>query len=135
MNFIEIHPDDAKQRGIESGDMVAIESVRVPVQKDFNLGVKGDDMSFTGLQKDGHIKTVSGQFSAVALVTPSVKKGVTFTYFLRKDSPANTITPRVPDPVTQNYRFKIASGTVKKVGVSPYKDTLAEMTFKRRDIG
>ncbi|OHC76437.1 MAG: arsenite oxidase large subunit [Rhodospirillales bacterium RIFCSPLOWO2_12_FULL_58_28] len=135
VNFIEINPDDAKTRGVESGDMVSIESTRVPVQKDFNLGVKGDDMSFTGLTKRGHIKTVTGQFTAVALVTPSVKKGVAFTYFLRKDSPANNITPRVPDPVTQNYRFKIASGTIKKLGESPYKSTFAEMTFKRRDIG
>jgi arsenite oxidase large subunit len=134
MNFLEIHPDDAKKRGIESGDLVAIESQRVPVQKDFNLGVKADDMWFSGLMKRGHIKISSGQFSAVALVTPAVKKGVVFTDFLKLESPANSITPRVPDPVSLNYRFKIASGTVKRIGESPYKRRFDQMSLKRRDI-
>ncbi len=134
MNFLEIHPDDARARGIESGDLVVAESKRVPVQKDFNLGVKSDDMWFSGLMKRGHIKLVTGQFSAVAIVTPAIKKGVVFTNFLQMESPANTITPRVPDPLTMNYRFKIASGTIKKVGESPYKRSFAQMSFKRRDI-
>lgn len=132
--FLEIHPDDAKARGIESGDMVAIESKRVPVQKDFNLGVKDDDMWFSGLMKRGHIKLVTGQFTAVAMVTPAIKKGVVFTDFLKMDMPANTITPRVPDPLTLNYRYKIASGKVSKVGESPFKHRFDQMTFKRRDI-
>ena len=134
MNFLEINPEDAAARGIESGDMVVIESMRVPVQKDFNLGVKTDDMWFSGLMKRGHIKLVSGQFTAVAIVTPAIKKGVAFTDFLKMDMPANTITPRVPDPLTLNYRFKIASGTVTKVGESPFKRRFDQMTFKRRDI-
>ncbi|MBT7290944.1 MAG: molybdopterin-dependent oxidoreductase, partial [Rhodospirillaceae bacterium] len=134
MNFVEIHPDDAAARGIESGDLVAVGSTRVPVQKDFNLGVKSDDMWFSGLMKRGHIKLVSGQFSAVAMVTPAIKKGVLFTDFLKMDAPANSVTPRVPDPITMNYRFKIASGTVMKFGESPYKHKFDQMTFKRRDI-
>lgn len=134
MNFLEIHPEDAKERGIESGDLVSIESKRVPVQTDFNLGVKSDDMWFSGLMKRGHIKMSSGQFSAVAIVTPAVKKGVVFTDFLKLESPANTITPRVPDPLTLNYRYKVATGKVKRVGESPYKHTFSQMTFKRRDI-
>ncbi len=134
MNFVEIHPDDAAVRGIESGDLVAVGSTRVPVQKDFNLGVKGDDMWFSGLMKRGHIELVSGQFSAVAMVTPAIKKGVLFTDFLKMDAPANSVTPRVPDPITMNYRFKIASGTVMKFGESPYKHKFDQMTFKRRDI-
>ncbi|MDP6473670.1 MAG: arsenate reductase (azurin) large subunit [Alphaproteobacteria bacterium] len=134
MNFVEIHPDDAAERGIESGDLVAIGSTRVPVQTDFNLGVKGDDMWFSGLMKRGHIELASGQFSAVAMVTPAIKRGVLFTDFLKMDAPANSVTPRVPDPITMNYRFKIASGTVKKVGESPFKHKFDQMTFKRRDI-
>ncbi len=134
MNFIEIHPDDAKKRGIESGDLVAIESKRVPVQTDFNLGVKSDDMWFSGLIKKGHIKLVTGSLSAVAIVTPAVKKGVAFTECLHTSQPVNNITPRVPDPITQNYRFKIATGTVRKIGESHFKHTFAQMTFKRRDI-
>ena len=134
MNFVEIHPDDAAERGIESGDLVAVGSTRVPVQTDFNLGVKGDDMWFSGLMKRGHIKLASGQFSAVAMVTPAIKRGVLFTDFLKMDAPANSVTPRVPDPITMNYRFKIASGTVKKFGESPFKHKFDQMTFKRRDI-
>jgi len=131
---MEIHPDDAKKRGIESGDMVTIESTRVPVQNDFNLGVKSDDMWFSGLMKRGHIKLASGQLSAVAIVTPQTKKGVVYTNFLTKNQPVNTITPRVPDPITLNYRFKVATGTVTKVGESPYKHTFAQMSLKRRDL-
>ncbi len=134
MNFIEMHPDDAKARDIESGDLVAIQSTRVPVQKDFNLGVKNGEMWFSGLMERGHIKLVTGQFSAVAIVTPAVKKGVVFAEFNKAKQPANTITPRVPDPITMNYRFKIASGTISKIGESPYKNSFSQMSFKRRDI-
>ena len=134
MNFIEIHPADAAARGIESGDLVAIECQRVPVQTDFNLGVKSGEMWFADLMKRGHIKLASGQFSAVAIVTPAIKKGVVFTEFLKMDMPANTITPRVPDPLTLNYRYKIACGTITRIGDSPFKKKFDQMTFKRRDI-
>lgn len=133
-NFLEINPEDAENRGIESGDLVMIESHRVPVQKDFNLGVKSDDMWFSGLMKRGHIKLASGQFSAVAIVTPAIKQGVVYTNFLRMDSPANTITPRVVDPLSMNYRFKVASAKVRRIGESPFKRRFSQMSFKRRDI-
>ncbi|MCP3902243.1 MAG: arsenate reductase (azurin) large subunit [Planctomycetes bacterium] len=133
-NFLEIHEDDARKRGIETGDRVVIESKRVPVQTDFNLGVKSDDMWFSGLMKRNHIKIVTGSFEAVAIVTPVVKQGVVFTNFLDKNNPANSITPRVPDPLTMNYRFKLSSGTVRKIGESPYKSTFAQMSFTRRNI-
>ena len=133
-NFLEIHQDDAAKRGIESGDRVVIESKRVPVQKDFNLGIKDDDMWFSGLMKRHHIEIVTGSFEAVAIVTPVVKKGVVFTNYLDKGNPANSITPRVPDPLTLNYRFKLSSGTVTRIGESPYKHSFARMSFKRRNI-
>ncbi len=134
MNFVEINPEDAKARGIESGDLVVIQSSRVPVQKDFNLGVKSGEMWFSGLMKRGHIKVVTGQYSAVAIVTPAIRKGVAFSEFLKTSQPANVITPRVPDPITMNYRFKIASGTITRVGESPFKRTFSQMSLKRRDI-
>ncbi|MFQ5625799.1 MAG: molybdopterin dinucleotide binding domain-containing protein, partial [Methyloligellaceae bacterium] len=134
MNFVEINPADAKARGIESGDMVAIESKRVPVQTDTNLGVKSGEMWFSGLMKRGHIKLESGQFTAVALVTPAVKKGVAFTEFNKENQPANVIAPRVPDPITQNYRFKMATAKIRKIGESPYKHRFDQMSLKRRDI-
>ncbi len=133
-NFVEIHPDDAKKNGIESGDWVSIESDRVPIQKDMNLGVKKDEMFFSSLMKNGHIELSSGQFSAVAIVTPAIKKGVVFTDFLKLESPSNSITPRVPDPLSQNYRFKVASGKIRRIGESPYKHKFSQMSFKRRDI-
>ncbi len=133
-NFLEIHPDDARMLGIESGDLVSVESRRVPVQKDFNLGVKPDDMWFSGLMKRGHIRLASGQFTAVAIVTPAVKRGVVFTNFLFMNQPFNSIAPRVPDPMTMNYRYKIAVGRVRKIGESPYKKDFSQMSFRRRDI-
>lgn len=134
MNFLEIHPDDARKRGIETGDMVKVHSDRVAIQKDFNLGVKSDDMHFSGLDKRGHIRYTDGQFTAVAIVTPAIKKGVTFTNFLDKKQPYNSIAPRVPDPMTMNYNFKIAMGEVEKIGESPFKKNFSQMSFVRRDI-
>ncbi|MCP4044113.1 MAG: molybdopterin-dependent oxidoreductase, partial [Gammaproteobacteria bacterium] len=134
MNFLEMNPADAKARGIESGDMVVISSDRVPVIKDHNMGVKGGDMWFSGLMKNGNIRKDTGEFTAVAIVTPAVKKGTTYAEFLKTSQPANAIVPRVPDPVSQNYRFKIASGKVKKIGESPFKHDFSRMSFKRRDI-
>jgi arsenite oxidase large subunit len=134
MNFIEIHPVDAKVRGIESGDLVSVESHRVPVQKNFNLGVKSDDMWFSGLMKDGHIELVSGAYSAIAMVTSAIKQGVAFSEFLKPSAPANVITPRVPDPITMNYRYKIASATVTRIGETVFKHSFSQMSFKRRDI-
>ena len=40
-NYVEIHPDDAKARGIESGDMLMVYSDRVPSLKETTLGVEG----------------------------------------------------------------------------------------------
>jgi arsenite oxidase large subunit len=40
----------------------------------------------------------------------------------------------VPDPITMNYRFKVATGAVKRVGESPFKHRFNQMSFKRRDI-
>ena len=134
MNFIEIHPVDAQARGIESGDLVSIESHRVPVQKNFNLGVKSDDMWFSGLMKDGHIELVSGAYSAIAMVTSTIKQGVAFSEFLKPSAPANVVTPRVPDPITMNYRYKIASATVTRIGETVFKHSFSQMSFKRRDI-
>lgn len=134
MNFLEIHPDDAHKRGIESGDLVLVASDRVPVQVGFNLGVKSDDMWFSGLMKRGHIKMTQGQFTAVAIVTPVVKQGVVYTDFLKLNSPLNRITPRVPDPLTMNYNYKTANGKVTRLGETPYKRQFSQMTFKRRDL-
>jgi len=133
-NFVEIHPEDAAVRGIEAGDWVRIASDRVPVQKKFFLGVKRDEMQFDSLMRRGRIEIVSGSFKAIAIVTPDIKKGVVFTNYLNKSNPVNNITPRVPDPLTLNYRYKIASGRVTRIGESIYKHRFSQMSFKRRTL-
>ena len=93
-----------------------------------------DELSFTGLRKAGHIKEVTGSFTAVAIVTPAVRKGVTFAYFGFPGNPANSVVPRVPDPVTNRYRFKLGKGRIVRLGESPYKRSLTTMSFAPRDI-
>jgi len=216
-NFLEIHPDDAKVRGIESGDMLLIESDEVPIQvggfshkdaavrgvvddtyskeaetpdlimqqsvtpqpdrgfdemmsadvesdllldslstrrverresrdhfdfsdglgEDSALGIPWSDikaMTFTELKKNGYIKLTKGSFKAVAIVTDAIRPKVAFTYFLIPSSPANAVAPRVLDPVSQRYRYKLGKGRVRKIGESPYKKDLTQMSFKPRSI-
>jgi len=133
-NFIEIHPDDAKARGIESGDYVMVFSDRVPSQKDTIIGVEGDDFQFSSLMKNGHIELSKAAVTAVAMVTPAVKKGVTYMDFLHTSQPANALAGRVVDWISGNYNYKMGVGRVKKIGVSPYKTTFRSMSFAPRDI-
>src|SRR3990170_3726365 len=133
-NFIEIHPDDARARGIESGDMVAIENDKVLVQTGAYLGVDERELTFTELRKAGHIKTVTGSFVSVAIVTDAVRRGVAFTNFIWPGSPANSVVPRVPDPVTNRYRFKLGKGRITKIGESAYKRSYMAMSFAPRPI-
>jgi arsenite oxidase large subunit len=132
--FLEIHPEDAKPRGIESGDLIAIENDNVLVQTGAYQGVDDGEFSFTALRKAGHIKSTTASFSAVAIVTEAVRKGVTFAYFGFPGNPANSVVPRVPDPVTNRYRFKLGKGRVTKLGESPYKRSFAAMSFAPRTI-
>lgn len=213
-NFLEINPEDAVARGIESGDMVTIWSDRIPVQTGgfmgYDEGARGvvrvdeadsavqrdplivtasstsisgaefesdnsdvsvqedpllaaaitspdtkvpresqqqaadravrlrrDDispMTYSQLLKAGHIKMTRGEFEAVAIVTGAIRRGVAFTYFLDTKNPGNTLAPRVLDPVSQRYRFKLGVGRVKKIGESEYKHEFVRMTFAPRDI-
>ncbi len=133
-NFIEINPVDAKKLGIESGDYVSVESDRVPVQVSGFYGRDTDDLLFKNLLKNGHIKFVSAKVKAVAMVMDVPKAGVSFMYFLNPDNPANSLSPRVPDPITDNYRFKLGVGKIHKIGESPYKHSFTQMTFRPRSI-
>lgn len=133
-NFVEIHPEDARARGIESGDQVAIESDDVLVQTGGFLGVQDGDLGFSWLVGEGHIQQTSARATAVAIVTPAVKPGVAFMYFVWPGSAANSFSHRVPDPISNNYRYKLGKGRVRKIGESIYKHSLDAMTFVRRDI-
>jgi len=133
-NWLEIHPNDAKKRGITNGDYVAVTSNRVPVQKDYNQAVFSGDFSYAGLKKQGHIAYHTASVSAVAVVTPQVKEGVTWMYFLSPKQSVNSLTPMVTDPYTNRYRFKLGVGKVTRMGDSPYKKSFEAMSFGRRNI-
>ena len=133
-NFIEIHPDDATARGIESGDAVEVSCDRVPVQKSGFVARDLSDALFDGLMKNGHIELQKATVKAVAVVIPVPRPGVSFMYFLHPTDVANKLVPRVPDPISNNYRFKLAVGKVRKIGESPYKHSLTMMSFGTRTI-
>ncbi len=133
--FVEIHPEDARERGIESGDEVRIWSDDVLVQTGGFVGEENDDlMTFKKLEEKGHIRVGRGEVRAVAIVTDAVLPGVLFTNFLWPSSPANSLVHRVPDPVTNRYRFKLAKGRVERKGASPYKETLEAMSLAPRAL-
>jgi arsenite oxidase large subunit len=50
------------------------------------------------------------------------------------ESAANSLAPRVLDPISQRYRFKLGRGLVERVGESPYKNDFTSMSFKSRAI-
>ncbi len=133
-NWIELHPDDAAQYGIESGDYVLLYSDRIPVQKDTIVGVQGDDFDFASLLRNGHIELTRASVTAVAIVTPAVKKGVGFMDFLHTSQPANALAGRVVDWISGNYNYKMGVGQVRRLGESPYKRQYRSMSFARRDI-
>ena len=71
--FIVIHPNDAKAKGIESGDLVQGFNDTAYVQTGQPLGVLDDDLTFNKLLKGGHIKVTQGQFVAVAIVSDEIR--------------------------------------------------------------
>jgi len=133
-NFIELHPEDASARGVESGDLVAATSDRVPVQTGGFIARTPEDASWSGLLADGHIDYRDARVEAVAIVTDAVRPGVAFMYVLHTKQPANSLVSRVPDPISGNYRYKLGVGRVERIGESPYKHDLSRMSFAPRTI-
>jgi arsenite oxidase large subunit len=132
--FAEINPADAAEFEIESGDEIRMWSDDVLIQtKGFNR-VKGDEISFTWLMENGFIRIGRGEARAVAIVTEAVPPGLIFTNFLHPGSPANSLVHRVPDPITNRYRFKLGTGKIERVGESPFKDDFRFMSFRPRDV-
>lgn len=133
-NWVELHPEDAKERGIESGDYVMIHSDRVPGHKHTTKGVEASDFQFSSLLKNGQIELTSAAITAVAIVTPAIKKGVMYMDFLHMQQPANALEGRIVDWISGNYNYKMGVAKIKKLGDSPYKHDFRSMSFKRRDI-
>jgi len=105
-NFLEIHPDDAAERGIETGDMLSIESDGV-------------------LDQLGRPHTAG--FTAIAYVSDIVPRGVTFTYFLFPGAPANSVTSADSSlqPISRRYNFKLGKGVVTKIGTTGFGETMS----------
>jgi arsenite oxidase large subunit len=97
-------------------------------------GVFENDLSFNSLLKNGYIKTTEGRFSAIAIVSDEMRENVVKANFNFTGSPGNSVCHAVPDPMTNNYRYKLGRGTLKKLGESPYKHSFTEMSLKPRPI-
>lgn len=132
--WVEIHTDDAKRLGIESGDEVQITNNDVLIQKSGFIAVHDDDATYSKLEENGHIRIGRGEMKGVAIVTDAVRPGVLWTNALMPGSPANSLVHRVPDPITNRYRFKLGKGKIKKIGESPYKSDLTKMSFAPRTV-
>lgn len=134
-NWVEIHPDDAKKRGIESGDQVMMFSDRVPAFKDTLIGVDGKNFQFSELLERGHIELSKAAVTAVAIVTPAVKKGVLYANMLDMRQPSNSLTARVVDNISGNYNYKMGVARIRKLGESKYKSEFRSFSFAPRNIG
>lgn len=132
--YIIIHPDDARPKGIESGDLVQGFNDEVFVQTGAPIGVLDKDLTFTELRKNGHIRVTQGQFVAVAIVSDEMRPGVAMASFNYPGAMANSVCHAVPDPVSGNYRYKLGRGVLTKVGESAFKKTFTEMSLKPRPI-
>jgi len=133
-NYVEINPEDAAARGIESGDMVMVWSDRVPSLKETTLGVEGDDYSFSGQLKNGNVELLEAAVTGVAIVTRAIRKNVLYMDFLHTSQPANALEGRVPDWISGNYNYKMGVANIKKIGESAYKSQFRSMSFAPRDI-
>ena len=133
-NFVEIHPKDAKMRGIESGDYVMLYSDRVAAHKDTILGVHNDHFQFSELMERGHIELSKAAVTAVAVVTPHIKKGMLYANMLDTRQPSNSLIARVVDQISGNYNFKMGVAKVAKLGASKYKQEFRSMSFVPRNI-
>lgn len=112
-NVLEIHPDDAAARNIETGDWVLLENENV-------------------LNHQGQPHTA--RVRAVALVTDAIRRGVTSTYFNYRadiDQSANCLTSGQVDPMSPVYRYKLGKARVTAVGPSEYKASMVRFAPNR----
>jgi len=133
-NWVEIHPDDAAQRGIESGDQVMMYSDRVVVYKDTMLGVDSGHFQFSELMKRGHIELDKAAVTAIAMVTPAIKKGMLYANMIDMRQPSNALSARLVDNISGNYNYKMGVSKIKKLGPSKYKSEFRSMSFAPRNI-
>ena len=133
-NWVEIHPEDAKARGIESGDQVMMYSDRVAVHKNTILGVGGSDFQFSKLMENGHIELQKAAVTAVAIVTSIVKQGMLYSNMIDMRQPSNSLQARVVDQISGNYNYKMGVARIKKIGESQYKKEFRSFSFAPRNV-
>ena len=133
-NWVEINPADAKARGIESGDQVMMYSDRVAGHMRTISGVHGNNFQFSELMKNGDIQLSKAAVTAVAIVTPVVKKGMLYANMLDMRQPSNALAARVVDQISGNYNFKMGVARIKKLGESKYKKEFRSFSWAPRNI-
>lgn len=94
----------------------------------------GSDFNFAELLKNGWIELGKASVTATAIVTPHVKKGVMYSYFIITDQPSNVLQGRVPDQISGNYKYKMGVARIKKIGETEYKKDLMTMSFAPRNV-
>ncbi len=127
-----LHPLDAAPQGIESGDRVRVVNDTVYIQTGMPQGVLENDLGFDSLLAAGHIKTGFGEFEAIALVTEDIRPGVGKANFNFPGAPANAVCHAVPDPMTNNYRYKLGRGVLIRLGESPLKHAFHGLSLQPR---
>ncbi|WP_200531701.1 arsenate reductase (azurin) large subunit [Halorubrum sp. LN27] len=117
-NVLQLHPNDAAERGIEAGDLVEI--------------VNDDVFNING-------ENTEGSFTAVAYVVDEddaaqgqpVSEGLAYTYWLYPDQVNNDVNPAYLDPANPNPGYKYGKGEIRRLGESEVK---GEMSFKPMNI-
>jgi len=129
-----MNPRDAESRGIGSGDRVQVVNDAVYVQTGMPLGVMESDLNFNSLMAAGHVRIVEGRFEAVAVLDPGMREGVAKAGFNHPGSHANAVCHAVPDPLTNNYRYKLGRGRVERIGTSEVADSFNGPSLKPRGL-
>ena len=106
----------------------------VYVQTDMPFGVAEHDMHFNSLLAAGHIRGTQGSCEAVAVLDPGLRPGVAKAGFNARGSHANGVCHAVPDPMTNNYRYKLGRGRVERLGPSAEKAGFEGPSLKPRGI-
>jgi len=129
-----IHPQDAAPRGIANGDRVRVVNDAVYVQTGMPLGVEASDQHFQAMLAAGHIRVTEGSFEAIAVLDPGLRPGVAKAGFNHPGNPANAVCHAVPDPLTNNYRYKLGRGRIERLGPSEYASDLRSVSLKARGM-
>lgn len=129
-----MHPEDARARGIASGDRVRVSNDTVYVLAGMPLGVAADEMHFDSLLAAGHVRVTQGSFEAIAVLDPGMRPGVAKAGFNLRGGHANAVCHAVPDPMTNNYRYKLGRGRVDRLETAPEKFDFNGPSLKPRGL-